>query len=176
MSTVASNTHTDATTGITPENILESPRRRHPKSRIGVAIVCFVTALGLALGVAGAGPAAASGTAGGTTFFGDNPACSPHGYLEVTVVPSRRIDYTQEFMVYIQSGNNGPWIQGPWHPIVNGMGATSNDFQFTGHGYYNVYIYYAQKTTAGWVYGGEYIHSFYQHSGTTSYLSRTCYI
>ena len=82
-------------------------------------------------------------------------------------------------MIYLYDYRTGRWIhENQWHNVSGFNVLIGDSFNFVGHGYYRVWMRYAQATSSGWAYSGEYPRPYYQRnaSGYGTHASTTCYI
>lgn len=150
------------------------------KPRRGVRLWAagFLAAAAMLLSLFGASSAGASVPIAGVTFSSVVTCSSAGDGLEVSSWSNFRGGSSS--MIYLYNARTGTWIhENQWHDVSGGFQLLIHDaFNFVGHGYYRVYMAYAQYTTAGWQYNGEYINRYSQRNsnGYGSYASSTCYI
>jgi hypothetical protein len=131
----------------------------------------------LALAVGGAGQAHAGVSLAGAWFSSGVSCSSAADGLEVTSVSNARDGSFA--MIYLLDTRTGLWIhENQWHGVANYPVTIHGSFSFAGHAYYKIYMHYAQATSAGWRYSGEYITTYSQRNanGYEAYASSTCYI
>jgi hypothetical protein len=159
-----------ATGAGTAAGVPETPRR----SGIGIRAraMAVIVAVMIALGLASSGAASAVAVAGGVQFT-STVSCGELAGLEVGVQSNSGSGGWA--MVYLQDAVTGAWVTGQWHSI-SGYTLISNEFTINRSGYFNVYVYYAQGTNAGFAYNGDYIHNYLQGSagGYGTDPSATC--
>ena len=137
----------------------------------------IITGVALALGLFGASAATANVNIAGVTFSSDVTCSSSVRGLEVFA----RSSFDQpgsSAMIYLYNYAAKRWVhENQWH-TVSDWAPIHDSFNFVGHGYYKVYMRYAQHTTSGWMYRGEYINLIYQSNanGYGNHPSRYCYI
>ncbi len=104
------------------------------------------------VGAAGfAAPAGASTVVGGVQFS-TSIDCGGSSMLVATHTPGNTSSYDR---IAVYSYTTGQWYyETNWHLGNAYSFARTADFTFR-PGYFKVYVYYAQYTTAGWVYSGE---------------------
>jgi hypothetical protein len=141
------------------------------------ALFAALVALGV-FAALGTTPASASVPVAGVTFSSTATcAASPAG-LEVRS-QSNAVYVGSYAMIYLYNYRTGTWIhENQWHEVSGSYDLLIHGaFNFVGHGYYRVFMNYAQWTSAGYAYSGEYLTSYIQKNnygyGATS---TTCYI
>ena len=143
--------------------------------------IAVLVALLVASGVfaaLGTTAATASVPIAGVTFS-STATCSP-SVADLEVRSQSNAVYVGSYaMIYLYNYRTGTWIhENQWHEVSGSYDLVIHDaFNFVGHGYYRVYMSYAQWTTAGYRYSGEPINSYIQmNSYGYGATSPNCYI
>jgi hypothetical protein len=97
---------------------------------------------------------------GGSTMLTHTDSWAANGYERIGVYSYTTGRFTQETR---------------WHQASVWNFARPAEFSFY-PGRYAVYVYYAQLTSSGWVYSGEWMTQYTQHSGLSQWFSSTCYM
>jgi hypothetical protein len=140
--------------------------RRFPRRLAGV-VVALVAVLG---GLLLAAPAQADSFIAGVGFH-TTVECGGSTMLFSTNTVRDNGSYAK---LYVYSSDTGQWVtDGIWQPADAWASFHAPDITFR-PGYYRVYMKYAQYTTAGWQYSGEYISTYVQRSGYSSWSSTGC--
>ncbi|MEA2314574.1 MAG: hypothetical protein QOI03_1266 [Solirubrobacteraceae bacterium] len=156
--------------------IARTAARTSARRGIRIQLVGIVAALGVCL--AGASAANADRYLSGV-HFSSIVTCST-SVDELTVMSGSNARSGSLAMIYLYSYASGRWMhENQWHN-VSGFNTeiSTGAFNFVGHHRYEVWIRYAQATSSGWVYSGEYPRPYYQRNanGYGTYASRTCHI
>jgi hypothetical protein len=143
---------------------------------VGVLIAALIS-FGV-LAALGTTAATASVPVAGVTFSSTATcAASPAG-LEVRS-QSNAVHVGSYAMIYLYDYRTGAWLhENQWHEVSGSYDLLIHGaFNFGGHGYYRVFMSYAQWTTAGYKYSGEYLNTYIQkNSYGYGAVSPTCYI
>lgn len=165
------------TEGTRPIHTSTRTSRPSMGTKLAVKATGLVAAGVLAIGAVGTPPASANAVAGGATFHSVVTCDGGNRGLEVQT--STDVNAGSYAMIYLYDYRTRTWVhENQWHSVSGVFGGwITNAFNLGGHGYYSVYMYYAQATSAGWRYSGEYISSYYQNSGYGwNVASSTCYL
>jgi hypothetical protein len=131
---------------------------------VSLAVLTFVTTPS----------ASASQTIAGIRFS-SAVDCGDSFGLQVTNTNSDTASSYARAWVYDYS--TGRWTaENVWHPVNSWSAFQVTDLDFDHAGYYYFWIQYAQYTTTGWQYSGEYITSYNTHSGFQINRTSYCYI
>jgi hypothetical protein len=136
--------------------------------RTGLGALATVTALALAP----VQPASAEVTIAGVQFKSAVDCGATFG-VQVTNTNAVSNSYAR---AWVYDYVTGQWSTGSWHQATMWSAFEVSDLEFAQSGYYYFYMQYAQLTSAGWQYGGEYITSYNTHDGWTTTRTPSCYI
>jgi hypothetical protein len=141
---------------------------RVASATLAVSAACAATALGAA-------PAYAASQVGGVSFS-SIVSCSA-GLEGLEVLATSSVSSGSLARIYLQDVQTGTWVmENEWHDVSGFNTLIHDSFTINTHGAYRVYMSYAQSTSAGWQYSGEYVSTYYQRddSGFGKTESTSC--